>query len=101
MKIICTQAHESFYETTPRFHTLGFYVKELHFPKSPKYQPMDVDFLVYTEDFSNNASNISDMYYFTKGLEPDCVYYAVPLDSKRKQLQLHKHVCGIKFKLGS
>lgn len=60
---------------------------------------MDVDFLDYRMDWSGDGSNISTDYYFTKGLEPECVYYAEPLDPLHQKMQLLEHVCGIKFKL--
>lgn len=96
---LCIQAHELCFKGTPNLTGTGFYEKQLTFVNSPQYQPMSIDVLVYTCELRYQAPNTPYLFHFTKGLEPHCVYYLVPLDASQIRVQLQEHVCGLKFPL--
>ena len=58
---------------------------------------MDLDMLVYMTEDHYEAPKKPYLFHFTKGLEPDCIYYLVPLDPDQLTVQLQEHVCGVKF----
>ena len=94
---VCNQAHQLANLGPPNVNIFSFYTKKLLF-RSDKYQPIDVDLVIYSVTLPNSTQIDPRCWFITKGLRQDCVYYLANEGQFIEEFYLtEQHVCGIEF----